>query len=184
MKNTLSNLKASSRELKNVYVLSFCGILLALRVVLGFLEITIGDAYRISFSALPVSLGAYMFGPIPGAIIGAFGDIVTLIIKPTGAINIGILCSKALSGFIIGLFLYKQPISLKRTILANITVTILCNIVITTFSLCIVYGYPLMAILPVRIVTNLILLPFNIALLFGAEKLVEKMKFPKLKISK
>lgn len=176
MKTLLNNFKSSAKTLASVQVIALCGILLALRVVLGFLEINIGDSYRISFSALPVSLGAYMFGPIPGAILGALGDIVTLIVKPTGALNFGILFAKSLSGFLMGAILYKHPVSLPRNIIANVIVVIICNLIITTASISIVYGNAVMAILPARIVTNLIVLPFNVALLFGAQKAVTQLK--------
>lgn len=185
MKNTMKNLRQSTMEFKSVYAIAFCGVLMALRVVLGFLEVTIGDTFRISFSALPVSLAGYMFGPWLGAITGAFGDIVTLIIKPTGPLNVGILIAKALSGFIMGLLLYKQPLSLKRNIVANVIVTVLCNIGIITVSLHMMYGTPYEVMLPVRLMTNAILLPFNIMLLYGAQKLVANIKLPhKLNIQK
>lgn len=184
MKNTLNNLKYSGKEFKSVHAIAICGVLMALRVVLGFLEINIGDSYRISFSALPVSLSGYMFGPILGAVVGAMGDIVTLIIKPSGALNVGILLARALSGFIMGLFLYRRPISLKRTILANVTVTVICNLIITTASLCIMYHTPLWSILPWRIFQNLTILPVNIALLYGGQKLVEKIKLPYVRTAK
>lgn len=110
-------IRSSCREFGSVQMVALCGILLALRVVLGFLEINIESVYRISFAALPVSLGAALFGPIAGGVLGGLGDIVTLIIKPIGAINPGIILSKVLSGFLMGLILYKRPVSLKRTIL-------------------------------------------------------------------
>lgn len=182
MKKTLNLFKSSAQELKSVQVLAICGVLLALRVVLGFLEVTIFTSYRISFSVLPVSLSAYMFGPVIGAIMGALGDLVTLIIKPTGAINFGILLSQALSGAIMGLFLYKRPISFKRDIFANVVTMLVCNIGLTTSSLALAYGKTYFYFLPGRALTCLILIPFHIAFLFGMQKLVKKYKLntPKL----
>lgn len=151
--------EAVNFQLSGIQLITFGAIFMALRVVLGFLEINIGDSYRITFSPLPVTLGAYMLGPIFGGIIGACGDIITLIIHPTGAINFGILFAKALWGVIMGLMLYKKPLTIARCIAANLIAIVLCNIIITTASLCIAYGYPLGAILPVRLVTNAILMP-------------------------
>lgn len=177
MKTMLKNLKSSAMELTSVHALTICGVLLALRVVLGFLEINIGNSYRITFSAIPVGLTGYMFGAVPGAIVGACGDIITLIIKPTGGINFGILLARALYGFILGFVLYKKPANLVRTIITCIIAVIICNICITTASLCIAYGYPFEAILPVRLITNAIILPIDIALIFVFQKLADKMKF-------
>lgn len=183
MKNLLANLRSSIREISKIQVITVCGILLALRLVLGMLEINIGGTYRISFSALPVSLSGYLFGPIPGLILGALGDVLTLIINPTGPLNPGILFSKAFSGFLMGLFLYKKPISLPRTIVSNIVVVIICNLIITTASICWMYNTPVAVVLPTRIITNLITLPFNIAFLFGAQKLVAKLNIKQLSLS-
>ena len=82
MKEKRHVIRSSCREFGSVQMVALCGILLALRVVLGFLEINIESVYRISFAALPVSLGAALFGPIAGGVLGGLGDIVTLIIKP------------------------------------------------------------------------------------------------------
>ena len=58
MKEKRHVIRSSCREFGSVQMVALCGILLALRVVLGFLEINIESVYRISFAALPVSLGA------------------------------------------------------------------------------------------------------------------------------
>lgn len=140
-----------------VQLIAFGAIFMALRVVLGFFEINIGDSYRITFSPIPVTLASYMLGPVVGGIIGACGDIITLIIHPTGGINFGILFAKTMWGVLMGLFLYNKPVTILRSIVSNFFTILICNISITTASLCIAYGYPLMAILPVRLITNVIL---------------------------
>ncbi len=147
----------TSFKFNSVQLIAFGAIFMALRVVLGFLEINIGDAYRITFSPIPVTLASYMLGPVVGGIIGACGDIITLIIHPTGAINFGILFAKTLWGVLMGWFLYNKPVTILRCIVANLVTITVCNVIITTASLCIVYGYPLMVILPARLITNIIL---------------------------
>jgi len=116
-----------------------------------------------------------------GGVLGGMGDIVTLIIKPIGAINPGIILSKVLAGFFMGLILYKRPVSLKRTIFACTVTTVLCDLIITTASLFWMYGTPLEILLPWRIVNYLSLLPVNTALLFGAQKLMGRINVPVLK---
>lgn len=147
----------TSFKFSSVQLIAFGAIFMALRVVLGFLEINIGDSYRITFAPLPVTLASYMLGPVVGGVIGACGDIITLIIHPTGAINFGILLAKTLWGVLMGWFLHNKPVTLLRSVLANLTTITICNVIITTASLCIVYGYPLMVILPARLITNVIL---------------------------
>ena len=161
--NNLFKPSVTEYKFRDTEKLTFAAIFLALRVVFGFLEINIGDSYRITFSPVPVTLCAYMLGPVFGGITGMLGDVITLIIHPTGGINFGILLAKTLWGVITGLILYKQTVSVFRILLANALAIVICNIGITTFSLCYAYGYPLTAILPVRLITNavfLVLYPF------------------------
>lgn len=181
MQTTLKNIKKSAFELKSIYALTICGVLLALRVALGFLSIG-GDTYRITFSQLPVFISSYLFGPIPGAIVGALGDIVTLIIKPTGPLNIGITLAQALTGFIGGLFLYNRPVKFWRTILACVTAAVICNLIITTISVVLMYHAPLLATLITRLITNAITVPINIILLFSIQQLIQRIRLPHVNV--
>lgn len=155
--NLLKPVAHTSFKFNSVQLIAFGAIFMALRVVLGFLEINIGDSYRITFAPIPVTLASYMLGPVVGGVIGACGDIITLIIHPTGAINFGILLAKTLWGVMMGWFLHNKPVTLLRSAVANLVTITICNVIITTASLCIVYGYPLMIILPARLITNIIL---------------------------
>lgn len=161
-------------EFSPVQLIAFGAVFMALRVVLGFFEINIGDSYRITFSPIPVTLSAYMLGPVFGGIIGACGDLITLILHPTGGINFGILFAKTLWGVLMGAFLYKKRVTLLRSIIANFVTIVACNVVITTVSLCIAYGYPLEAILLVRLITNAILLPIYTVATYFFVMLVDK----------
>lgn len=157
-----------------VQIIAFGAVFMALRVVLGFFEINIGDSYRITFSPIPVTLSAYMLGPVFGGVIGACGDLITLILHPTGGINFGILLAKTLWGVLMGVFLYRKKVTFLRSIIANVITIIICNVIITTVSLCIAYGYPLGAILPVRLITNAILLPIYTVATYFFTMMVDK----------
>ena len=181
--NSSTTSKVSKTETKqpvifkftSVQIIAFGAIFMALRVVLGFFEINIGDSYRITFSPLPVTLSAYMLGPVVGGAVGCLGDIITLIIHPTGGLNIGITLAKTLWGVFMGLILHNKHITVLRSVIANFIAIFICNIVLTTVSLCIAYGYPLMAILPVRLVTNLIIFVIYSAATYFFILLIDKI---------
>ncbi len=186
MKNVLEKFRESSNELKNVHVLTLCGIFLALRVALGVFEINISEVYRVSFAHLPVALGGMLFGPVAGGIIGLFGDIITMIIKPTGIINFGILFARLMAGVIFGLILYKKPISILRTGIATTAVVLITDLTITTISLIVVYysNADLTAILGVvggRIFNYGTLLPIYIGLIYVMQVMLIRVKIPVLK---
>lgn len=171
---TLKNIGKSATELRRIQCITICGVLLALRVVLGFLSFGT-DTYRITVSALPVYVSAYLFGPVPAAIVGALGDIVTLIVKPTGPLNIGITLAQALMGFIVGLFIYKRPISIIRTTLGCVISSIVCSLGITTISIVVMYNTQFWAIFPTRAITAAITTPIIIVMLFITQKALAKL---------
>lgn len=184
MVTTLKNIRKSATELRSLYCLTICAVLLALRVVLGFVSFGT-DVYRVTFSHLPVFICSYIFGPIPAAIVGALGDIVTLIVKPTGALNLGITFSEMMVGFIGGLFLYKHRVNLIRTIIACVTTSVICSLGITTLSIIVMYNITQPWIMFVsRVITNLITVPINIALLFACQQLIARIKIPNINIVK
>lgn len=74
-----------------------------------------------------------------------------------------------------GAFLYKKKITILRSIVANVVAIIICNVIITTISLCVAYGYPLEAILPIRLITNAILLPIYIVATYFFVMLIDKV---------
>ncbi len=171
---TLRNIVKSATELRRVQCITICGVLLALRVVLGFLSFGT-DTCRITISTLPVYVSAYLFGPIPAAIVGALGDIVTLIVKPTGPLNIGITLAQALMGFIVGIFIYNRPISIIRSALGCVTASIVCSLGITTVSIVAMYNTQFWAIFPTRAITAAITTPIIIILLLITQKALNKL---------
>lgn len=182
--NTLRNIRQSASELKSIHALTLCAVLLALRVVLGFVSVGT-DTYRITFSHLPVFICSYIFGPVPGAIVGGLGDIITLIVKPTGPLNIGITFSEMMVGFISGLFLYKHKASIIRTVLSCLTVAVICSLGITTVSILMMYNIPDPWIMFMgRVTTNAITVPVNIILLFTCQQIIQRIHLPNLNIVK
>ena len=80
-----------------------------------------------------------LYGPVVGGIVAAAGDILNLIIKPTGAYFPGFTLNALLSGMIYGCFLYKRPISVSRTLLARLTVVVV-ELLLGTLWLSMMYG--------------------------------------------
>ncbi len=110
-------------ELKSVYALAGIAMLLALRIVLGiFANGTLpffGNNVKLSGAFLPIAIAGSMFGAVPGAIVGALGDILSFVVNPVGGSYFpGFTINGFLTGFIYGVFLYKNNITLSRVITA------------------------------------------------------------------
>ena len=155
----------SYNELKKVKTITTVAMFVALSIILGAFTVPIGNFLKVGFSSLTtVSIG-YLFGPIVGSIFGAITDIVKYMIKPTGPF---------FPGLIYGSVLYKKPVSITRILVAEVLVSFLCNILLGTLWLNILYGKAFFAILPVRMVKNMILLPINSFMAFAILKFMEQ----------
>lgn len=156
----------SAQELKKVQVLTIASLLTAMNSILGLFTIVIGDFIKIGFSFLAMALAGMLYGPVVAGILGGLGDLINFMIRPTAAYFPGFTLNALLSGIIYGLILYKKPLSLKRILIARLTVMILIDLTLTTTWLSIMYGKAFMLLLPMRTVKALVMVPIETALLY------------------
>lgn len=177
MKHYLSKFPQSVQEMKHLSVLTIGAMLTALFVLSSvFLDFYPSDTIKISFGFLFIAIAAYLFGPAPAMLVGGLGDFLTWVVKPHGALNIGITISMATIGLIWGMFYYKEKPSLVRCIIAVITETVLVELLLKTYSLKMMYGMPFTATLITRLLPAGIMLVIMCVLSFSAFKLVEPLK--------
>lgn len=182
MKKIKDMLLSSLLELKSTRNVVLCGLLAALAIVLGMVaSISIGPYIRIGFSGLPNRIVDFLFGPVVGCIFGGALDILKYFLKPEGPFFFGFTFNAMLSGVIYGSILYKKPVSLKRIICAEFLVKIVINCLLNTLWLSMLYGQGFLAIMPMRVLKNAIMLPIDCAILFFtltyARKLVAHFGF-------
>ena len=165
----------SIEEFRSVRVVTFCGIMAALAIVLNYVaSINVGDYIRIGFSGLPNQAVAYLFGPAVGSIFGGVLDVVKYFLKPTGAFFPGFTISAALGGVIYGMILYRKKVTIVRVFLAQLTVKAFVNVCLNTIWLKILYNSAIVVILPERIISNLIMLPIDTFICYVLLKFVDK----------
>ena len=95
---------------------------------------------QINFSFVPVVLAALLYGPLPAALVGAVGDVLGAVLFPAGAYFPGFTLTSALGGLIYGLFLYKKPAALWRSVSAVLIITVFLNMGLNTLWLWITMG--------------------------------------------
>ncbi len=172
----IEKMRLSAEELKDTKKLTAVGMLTAVAVLLGFFAtIQIGDSLKIGFSFVANELTAMFFGPVTGGIMAGVSDILKLIVKPTGAYFPGFTVSAVLGGMIYGFILYKQPISLKRIIIAKLIVTIFINTLLNTYWLSLMLGKGFLILLSGRILKQIIMLPIETFVFYIVAKPVEKI---------
>ena len=164
----------SFHELKDIRALVTTAMFLAIAVVLGFYSLQITDFIKISFSFLADEMTGLMFGPVVGTVMGAAADLVKYLVHPTGAFFFGFTISGAISGMMYGVILYKKPLQVRRILFANGLVMIFVNILLNTYWLTLLYGQGFMAILPVRVLKEIILFPIDVVLFYSVSKVMKK----------
>ncbi|MGN1481148.1 folate family ECF transporter S component [Porcipelethomonas sp.] len=172
MKRFLSVFSDSAKELTHTSCIVMTGMLIAVYVLLSiFVQIPIGETIKISFSFLALAAIGMLYGPVPGAIAGAITDILGFLAanKTGGAYHPGFTLVQVTAGFIYGLCLYKAQTGKffpVRCAAAKILVDIICNLLMNTYFISVLYGTGgFVAMLPPRIVKNVIMLPIDIVLL-------------------
>ncbi len=156
----------SYRELRQVKTIAAMGMFGAISVVLGSLTIVIGDYIKIGFSSVAQQFVYYLFGPVAGGFFAGAMDILKYFIKPTGAFFPGWTISAMTAGVLYGCFFYKKPLSIPRVLIAEFTVSVVCNMLLGTLWLTIMYEKAFMVLLPVRVIKNLAMWPVNSMLFY------------------
>lgn len=163
----------SYREFGKLRTITVAAMFGAISVVLGYFTIEVGSFLKIGFSTISNQFVYYLFGPVVGSVFGGALDILKYLIKPTGAFFPGFTFGAMVGGLIYGSFLYKRPISLRRVLAAELTAAVVCNMLLGTLWLSILYGKGFLALLPMRVVKNLIQWPVNSILFYSIGKTLE-----------
>lgn len=141
------------------------GLFIALEIILTrFLSINT-PFIRIGFGFLPVALLGIMYGPVWAGVSYAMGDILGMLIFPSGPFFPGFTLSAGLTGVAYGLILYGKPVTWKRTFIASAIVCLGINLCLDTFWLYILMDRAVVAMIPARMVKGVVMLCIQTALI-------------------
>lgn len=133
-------------------------MILAMQIVMTrFLSIRT-PLVRIGFSFIAVALNAALYGPWVAGITGILADLIGMMLFPAGAYFPGFTLTAFLSGFIYGLFLYRDKIELKHVIAGTILVSLICNLGLNTLWLSMIQGKAWIVLLPPRVMKEVVLI--------------------------
>lgn len=138
---------------------------IALEVILTrFLSIQT-DFLRIGFGFLPVACVGILFGPLWAGAAYAVGDVLGMLIFPSGSYFPGFTLSAFLIGCIYGFFLYKKESSFRRILVPVLLVCMGVNLFVDTLWLNILYGQAYLALLPLRVIKCAVMVPIQLVLI-------------------
>ncbi len=128
---TKSYWKQALSELKKPKMLILAGLLIALRVALKSVQIPIiPGQMNITFGYFVNAVGAMTFGPVVAIISAAISDTLGAVIAPQGAYFFPYIFQEIAGSLIFALFLYRQRLTVPRTILSRFFVVLVCNIIL------------------------------------------------------
>jgi len=128
----------------------------------------------ISLMALPVMLAGVYYGPLGGGMVGLLAEMGGFLMTPTGAYNPIFSIITALIGVIAGLFYWKSKHTTLWKVAAMVALSeLVCSAVLTTLTIHLFYGVPIIALIPARGVGILIKIPVLTGLIFA---LAERLK--------
>ncbi|RYL86826.1 folate family ECF transporter S component [Sporolactobacillus sp. THM19-2] len=159
--------KTAAKALNNLKVLVLASLLIALSVVLSSFSIPVAENLHITFGYLVMSLGAVIYGPVVGLIVGAVSDIVGFVIHPSGMFFPGYTLSSMLGCFIYGIFFYKARITVLRIFLAKFLVNYIVNIGLGCIWSAMIMGKGYLYFFAHSIVKNTLMLPIEVFLIYS-----------------
>ncbi len=149
--------------------LAIAGLLIAMEIIFTrFFAVMIPVAgvggVRLGLGPVPVIVGGLMFGPVLGGAIGGVADIIGYLMNPFGAaFNPFITLASVMYGVIPPLMLTlirsKEPPTILQMGVAITATQLVSSLLLTTYGLQLLYGIPFIALLPARLVANVILIP-------------------------
>ena len=161
-----------SRTLKAMVVTA---MLIALNLILDRVRIQISPELRIGVGFLTSAIIGMMFGPVMGMIAGGLTDILSLLFYPTGAYFPGFTVTAIFAGFVYGVVLFKAPrgVTILRALIARGTINLFGNILLNTLWLSMIGGDAFWVLLPARFIKNIVMLPFEVLLLYAVAKVLD-----------
>ena len=125
--------KEATANLKNPRMLVMAAMIVALRALCKMLEIKLAPGLNINVAALFNSVGAMVYGPVVGVVGAIISDPLGYLLHPDGPYFLPFMLVDMSSSFIFGLFFWKRPLTVGRTMGAKFTVNMVSNVVLTSF---------------------------------------------------
>ena len=155
-------------EMKNPRTLVFAALILALRIAVKPLSITITGDLTEGIGFIINAFGSMIYGPVVALLSGALSDTLGFLVYPNGVYFPAYMITEMAGSFVFALFLYRAEISIPRLILCRFSICFFVNVLLA-YPIHVAY-YSMMlgkdyALTWVRIVKNIVLFPAEAVLL-------------------
>ena len=120
---------------------------------------------RIGFGFMPCAIMGIMYGPLWAGAGYAIADVLGMMIFPNGAYFPGFTLTAFLTGIVYGLFYHNNEVTIKSSILPNLIVSIVLNLILDTMWLMILMGQGFWVLLPTRVIKCVVMFAIQLVLI-------------------
>ena len=162
------------REVTSTKKLVMLAFFVALFVVLErFLSFNAWNM-RIGFAFVALVMAGMLYGPVAAGLTGALGDILGMLIFPTGPYFPGFTLNAFLTGFVFGFFLHDR-VTPPRVVASVAINQLILSLFLQTLWISITYGSPYYPLLFVRIIQCLVMIPVQLVVIFLLKPSLSRM---------
>lgn len=163
------------RRQNRTRTLVFLAMLTALEIVLERFCSLQAWNLRIGFSFAALALAGMLFGPWAAGGTGAAGDLLGMLLFPSGAFFPGFTLTAILKGMVYGFLLHKFR-SAGRIICAALVVELALSQCLQTLWISILYVSPYRAVFVARLTQTAVMIPVELLVLSGLSKAVRPLE--------
>lgn len=135
----LEMFRASLGELKNTRKIVLLGVLIAIGVAVELVNpLNISNSIKIRFTFVVLAVIGYISGPACCMFAAVICDILSAVIKPSGAYFVGFTLSAAVGGIIYGAILYRMNRNIVKNTIADTVIKctlskVLVSLIVSVF---------------------------------------------------
>ncbi len=160
----------SSKLKKNVTL----ALLTAMCLVLSnYLSLRIGEGLVIGFGVIPIVVAAILYGGVSAGICYSISNVMRVLLSGYALtpydVPLTFICF--LTGLVYGIFLYKKPITLVSVAIPTVITCLVFNLIGNTYFFSLLMGQGFLAMIPARIVKNVVMIPINIFIIMAISKI-------------
>lgn len=122
----------ATAELKDVKMLVFAALMIALRLVMKLVAIPLAPGLKINTAFLVNALGAMVYGPVMAGLCAAVTDVLGYLMNPEGVYFLPFILTEIAGSMIFALLLYRTRVTTGRVMLSRFCICFFVNIVIQT----------------------------------------------------
>ncbi|WP_338233078.1 folate family ECF transporter S component [Companilactobacillus muriivasis] len=164
----------------SVQEVTWMALLIALQMVLAKLSVG-SNTLKVGFSFIAIGLLGYYFGPFKAAIANVLADVISNLLLPSGGgFFIGFTFSALVAGAIYGFMLYNHKVSVWRTFVTVLLITVIVNTGLNTLWIHMMTNVPYVTLLVPRLAKEAFSLVYQTGLLYIVLKWIDNSKFNKI----